>query len=101
MVDLDAQATLSPHASMAAPTRRMDEVTPEAVQCTCRQDAQRAGVSPLAGTCEMGRLALRREVTQDDERFIAEASPAEILKMQQKLVVVRGDRLEGGAPWDT
>ena len=49
----------------------------------------------------MGRLALRREVTQDDERFIAEASPAEILKMQQKLVVVRGDRLEGGAPWDT
>ena len=30
------------------------------------------------------------------KRFVAEASPAEILKMQQKLDVVRDDRLEHG-----
>ena len=30
------------------------------------------------------------------KRFVAEASPTEILKMQQKLNVVRDDRPEGG-----
>jgi hypothetical protein len=30
------------------------------------------------------------------KRFVAEASPAEILKMQQKLDVIREDKQEGG-----
>jgi len=62
----------------------------------CHQSTVSRTLAEWADSRGMARRYAEAKSLHMMKRFVAEASPAEILKMQQKLDVVRDDRLEHG-----